>query len=143
MLQHFKKQISLLAVVLLILVPLAVPATVSADSIADSVCGGTSLQFNPGSNSGSCQKNNQNAGDSFNDILTNAINIFSIVVGIIAVIMIIVGGFKFITSAGQSEAVASARKTIMYALVGLVVVVLAQFIVHFVIGKVVGIGGTG
>lgn len=107
--------------------------------ITNNTCNGTTTQLN--ANAGGCQTINQNAGTSFNNILTNVVNIFSIVVGIVAVIMIIVGGFKYITSGGQSEGVSSAKNTIIYALVGLVIVALAQFIVHFVIGKVAGIGG--
>lgn len=68
-------------------------------------------------------------------IVTTVINIFSIVVGIIAVIMIIVGGFKYITSGGSSESVKSAQNTILYAIIGLVVVALAQILVRFVLNK--------
>jgi len=71
-------------------------------------------------------------------ILKDVINIFSIVVGIVAVIMIIVGGFKYITSGGESSKVSGAQSTILYAVVGLVVVVLAQIIVHFVLNKTSG-----
>jgi len=68
-------------------------------------------------------------------LLTNIINWFSIIVGVIAVIMIIVGGLKYITSGGESGKVSSAKTTIIYALIGLVVVALAQLIVHFVLGQ--------
>lgn len=71
-----------------------------------------------------------------NSLLTNIINIFSIVVGIVAVIMIIVGGFKFITSGGDSAKVTSSRNTIIYAIIGLIIVALAQTIAKFVLGKV-------
>lgn len=57
----------------------------------------------------------------------------SIILGAIAVIMIVIGGFKFVTSGGDTNAVASAKNTIIYALVGLVVVALAQVIVHYVL----------
>jgi cytochrome bd-type quinol oxidase subunit 2 len=60
------------------------------------------------------------------------IRIFSIVVGAASVIMIIFGGFKFITSGGDADKTKSARNTILYAAVGLAVVVLAQFMVMFV-----------
>jgi hypothetical protein len=57
------------------------------------------------------------------------------VVGVIAVIMIIIGGLKYVTSGGDSSAVGSAKNTIIYALVGLVVVALAQALVKFVLAK--------
>lgn len=67
-------------------------------------------------------------------LITDAINLFSIVIGVISVIMIMVGGVKYITSQGSSDNVTSAKNTILYALVGLVVVALAQVIVRFVLG---------
>jgi uncharacterized membrane protein YuzA (DUF378 family) len=68
------------------------------------------------------------------------VNIFSLIVGIVAVIMIIVGGLKYITSGGDSNNVSSAKSTIIYAIIGLVVVALAQFIVQFVLNKVTSSG---
>jgi hypothetical protein len=50
--------------------------------------------------------------------------------------MIIVGGLKYILSAGDSGNVTSAKNTIVYAIVGLVIVALAQFVVRFVLTKV-------
>lgn len=84
---------------------------------------------------GACATGDQ-ATSSINSILTTVINIFSLVVGVVAVIMIIVGGLKYITSGGESSNVTSAKNTILYAIVGLVIVALAQVIVHFVLNKV-------
>jgi hypothetical protein len=50
--------------------------------------------------------------------------------------MIIVGGLKYITSGGDSGNVSGAKNTILYAIVGLVVVALAQIIVRFVLTRV-------
>lgn len=72
---------------------------------------------------------------SIDKTLTTVIDIFSIIVGIIAVIMIIVAGVKFITSGGDSNKTASARSTVLYAIIGLVIVALAQVIVRFVLNK--------
>lgn len=66
------------------------------------------------------------------------VNILSLIVGIAAVIMLIIGGLKYVTSGGDSNAISSAKNTILYALVGVVVAVLAQFLVHFVINKTAG-----
>ena len=71
-----------------------------------------------------------------NGIIKTVINIFSIVVGVIAVIMIIVGGLKYIMSGGDSGNVTGAKNTILYAIIGLVVVAMAQFVVRFVLTKV-------
>ena len=70
-----------------------------------------------------------------NSIVKTALNILSVVVGVASVIMIILAGFKFVTSSGAPEKVSSARNTILYAVIGLVIVGLAQIIVYFVINQ--------
>jgi hypothetical protein len=49
--------------------------------------------------------------------------------------MIVFGGFKYITSGGDSNNVSGAKNTIIYAIIGLVIVALAQLIVHFVLNQ--------
>ena len=56
-------------------------------------------------------------------------------VGIIAVVMIIFGGVQMATSAGDAGKVTKAKNTILAAVIGLVIAVLAYAIVHFVLGK--------
>jgi uncharacterized membrane protein len=65
------------------------------------------------------------------------VNLFSLIVGIVAVIMIIYGGFRYITSGGESGAVGNAKNTLIYAIVGLIIVALAQLIVHFILNAIV------
>lgn len=67
-------------------------------------------------------------------------NILSYFVGILAVIMIIIAGFKYITSNGNTESVASAKSTLIYALIGIAIAVLAQFFVSFVLSRVAKFG---
>jgi hypothetical protein len=67
------------------------------------------------------------------DIAKKVTNIFSIIVGAASVIMIIYGGFRYITSGGDSGKVGNAKNTLIYAIVGLVIVALAQIIVRFVL----------
>jgi hypothetical protein len=78
-------------------------------------------------------------GGTINNLFASALNILSLIAGFAGVLMIIISGFKFITAQGDSSAIASARQTLIYALVGLVVAILAQVIVHFVLGKVAGV----
>lgn len=122
----------LLSAAALVLVPVAVPALVSADQIQTGVCNGASLDLN---SSAGCSTTTSGTS-KINSIVTTVINIFSIVVGVVAVIMIILGGFKYITSNGDSNNVSGAKNTIIYAIIGLVIVALAQFIVQFVLNKV-------
>jgi len=58
------------------------------------------------------------------------------IIGIAAVIMIIIGGFRYVFSAGNEKAVASAKDTILYAIIGIVVASLAFAIVNFVLASI-------
>ena len=78
-----------------------------------------------------------NSSTDVNSIIRTTINLFSGIVGVVAVIMIVVAGFKYITSGGDSAKLTSAKSTLVYALVGIVIVVLAQAIVKFVLSKTV------
>ncbi len=69
-------------------------------------------------------------------ILDSIINIISVVVGVVAVFAIVVAGFQFIVSGGDSNRVSSARNTIIYAIVGLVIVGIAQLVEAFVINQI-------
>lgn len=73
---------------------------------------------------------------SLTAVIRNLINVFSVIVGIVAVVMIVVAGFKYITSGGDSGNMTSAKNTLVYAIIGLVVAALAQVIVRFVLQSV-------
>jgi cytochrome bd-type quinol oxidase subunit 2 len=115
-----------------------------ADAQKGQLCKGANLTFNSEveGRDVNCSTDARGIADGnnpegrVNSLVTNIVNIFSIIVGIVAVIMVIVGGFKFIISGGDSTKVTSARNTIIYAIVGLIVVALAQFIVKFVLVKI-------
>lgn len=66
-------------------------------------------------------------------IFTKIVNIMLFLVGAIAVIMLIVGGIRYVTSGGAQDQVTAAKNTIMYAIVGIVVAVLAYAVVNFVV----------
>ncbi len=105
----------------------ATPTFALFESAKNQACNGVS-QTESG-----CAATNQDS--QVESTLSIVLNLFSFAVGIMVVIMIIIGGVKFVTSQGDSGAVTGARNTIIYALVGLVIVLLAQFIVHFVLGR--------
>ena len=67
--------------------------------------------------------------------LKNIAIIVAYVAGAAAILLLLVGSFQFITSGGDSNKVSSAKNTIIYALVGLVVVALAAVIIEFVVSK--------
>lgn len=77
-------------------------------------------------------------GDS--PIFTTAINIMLFVIGILSVIMLIYGGIRYVLSSGDAGAVQNAKNTIMYAIIGLVIAILAYAIVNFVITSITNKG---
>jgi hypothetical protein len=138
MLKKFKQFCFTIGVFSLIALPIALPAAVSAD-IASELCTGSNAGSTGGSinvtdGDGSCATDT-NSSTSIQGILSLVINIFSLVVGFVAVIMIIFGGIKYITSGGESSNISGAKNTIVYAIIGLVIVALAQILVHFVLAK--------
>jgi Type IV secretion system pilin len=72
-------------------------------------------------------------GRGLQKILKAVTTVFAWVLGILAVILIIFGGLKYVTSGGDSNKVSSAKNTILFAIVGLVVAAVAQPFVNFVI----------
>ena len=88
---------------------------------------------------GACDANSSSAickgkGESLSEgFVKPTINIILWVVGVAAVIVIVVAGLKYVTSSGNPSAVSSAKTTILYAVIGLVIAVTAYAIVNFVL----------
>ncbi len=131
------KKIKEIITALLVTAMLAVPVLAFAG-----VASAQTPDIQEGLDKGSCLStttsdcDTQDPDEAVNDLITTVINVFSLVVGVVSVIMIIVGGFKYITSGGDSGGVSSAKNTILFAIVGLIIVALAQVIVRFVLGQV-------
>lgn len=112
---------------------LVLPGSVAAQNILDPVCSDTP-------NASVCQVD-ENQPTSGNDlygpdgVLTKIANILSIVTGIIAVFVMIVGGVKYVTSGGKPESTNSARNTLIYGLIGVLVAASAQAIIVTVLNK--------
>jgi len=70
---------------------------------------------------------------SLSDTIKNGVEVLSVVVGVVAVVMIMIAGFRYITSGGSSDKITSAKNTLMYALIGIIIVALAQVVVKFVL----------
>ena len=69
-------------------------------------------------------------------VLSSLLNSVYYMLGIAAIISIIVGGIMYATSAGDSTAITKAKNIILYAIIGLVVAIMAFTITGFVIGRV-------
>lgn len=89
--------------------------------------------------SGSAYCNNQNDSDNPlygpDGIVTRVTQFATIAAGVVSVIVLILGGIKFITSGGSPQSVTSARNTILYASIGIVITLMAQGVVSFVLSK--------
>lgn len=142
MLSNLRNKLALLlSTAILVLAPMVATSLVSADAnISNNVCSGTDLQLTQGGSS-NCSSDTSGT-DKINGIVNTVVNLFSWIVGVVAVIMIIVGGFRYITSGGDSAKVGTAKTTIIYAIIGLIIVALAQIVVKFVLAKTLNASGT-
>jgi len=119
-----KKIVIMFTVIASLLSPFALsPAFVSADAFGSSeaksqACSGI---------------NGCTSTTSLDTIVKAVLRILSIVAGIASVIMIVISGFKYITSGGDSGKISSAKNTLVYAIIGIIVVAFAQTISQFVI----------
>jgi hypothetical protein len=121
----------LLAVVLLSLCLFAAPLRAMAfDPFGAHVCDGQQAQ------SAVCtSKTTQDPITGTGGVLDNIANIVAVIAGGAAVILIIIGGLRYVTSGGEAEKVASAKRTVMNALIGIAVIVLARALIDFVITR--------
>lgn len=86
---------------------------------------------------GGASGGNDNGGNR--DLMTTVntiINVVLGVIGLVAVVMIILGGVQYTTSSGDAAKVKKAKDTILYGIIGLVVALLAFAIVNFVLGNI-------
>ena len=122
--------ISLLAIFAISFASIALPTTTYAITSGD-IC--TSNATYEAKTAAGCY------GDStkIEDVIINVINGVVGVFGIVATVFIIVGGVGYMTSNGDSGKVEKAKKTILYAVIGLIVSVLAFAIVNFVVANVI------
>ena len=136
MIKTLKRIVTTLALAVVLAAPVALPAMASAQAdIQAGLCGGVNLQSTPSNN---CGPNDTQAQDKVNSMITTIINIFSLVVGFVSVLMIIFGGFKYITSNGDSGKVSSAKTTLVYALIGVAVAAFSELLVRLVLNRAAG-----
>lgn len=134
----FIKQVLLLSVLgMIFLVPISAhafdinnPTKNNPTPNGTSICSGESTAY-----CGDTANNGQNDIYGPNGLISDAINIISVIAGIAAIIVIMIGGFRFVVSGGDSNSVSGARSMILYSLVGLVIIGAAQLIMRFIIGS--------
>lgn len=70
--------------------------------------------------------------DKVQSIIQTVVDTLLFILGVIAVIMIIIGGFRYTLSGGDSKAVGDAKNAILYAIVGLAIAFSAYATIHYV-----------
>lgn len=109
------------------------PAALAYDPFGQT-CSNTNAQSSSVCQDASHQgTNNPVAGK--NGVLQKVTDVLALIGGLAAVIMVFLSAITMATSNGETEKVASARKRLQYAVIGLIVIVMAWGIVNYVIGK--------
>jgi hypothetical protein len=116
----------------MVIVAIGVLLSLSATSVqAQGVWGACNGDKAPGTDSTAiCGDKREATG-----IVKQLIDVFLYAIGILSVIMIVFSGLKYVNSRGDAESVKSAKNTLLYAVVGLIVAMLAFTIVNFVVGR--------
>lgn len=73
-----------------------------------------------------------------NGIFTRISNTALLIIGLVSVIMLLYGGLRYVTSGGDNKKVTDAKNTVLYAIIGLIISILAYAIVNFVLNAVGG-----
>jgi hypothetical protein len=109
---------------------LVATAGVLSPTAEAAVCTGTPVQ---------CAKTGagkaDTGGKSLQDSIKDVVNVLLFLIGAISVIVIIISGIKYVTSDGDASKIKSAKDTILYAVVGVIVALLAYGIVNFILDQ--------
>lgn len=127
-----KRLLALLAVPVFALgvAGVAMPVTTHALSLSDGATNAKGDDQSPclfGTEGAACQGKEP--------IFKTITNVLLFIIGAVSVIMLVIGGIRYTVSAGDSKAVTDAKNTILYAIVGIVVSILAYAVVNFIISS--------
>lgn len=122
------------------IVSIAMPAMVASPAYAVDILNGSGPCNNPNAASkpeicGDNRTSGTNPIIGPNGILTSAINILSIVIGVTSVIIIVVEGMRMILANGEPGTVSNARRGMIYSCVGLLVALVSQGAVALILNK--------
>lgn len=126
---------------------LVVPALVAVLGLAAAPAyAATDLSLQNGANSAQGNDQSGNAACLFgtedncqgDGLFKTITNVLLFVIGAISVIMLVIGGIRYTVSGGDSTQVQGAKNTILYAIVGIIVAILAYAVVNFVISSFAG-----
>ena len=95
----------------------------------------TGSQLSPGGTSSNCYSTDLPTVAASSSELQTILQILFAIIGALAVLFIVIGGFSYVVSNGNSQAIKKAKSTIVSAIIGLIVAILAETIVTYVIGS--------
>lgn len=127
--------VAVFAVPALALAAAVVPSVPAfAQNECQSTAGGENLTLQSGAN---CAKGKGQQTDLFGQtgVFKRIVDVMLFLIGAISVIMLIMGGVRYVLSGGEQGKVAEAKNTILYAVIGVVVAILAYAVVNFVISS--------
>ena len=125
-LSAIKKSAALVTIVAVAACAVLPATSVLAETPQESLCKGAQ-----GTGGADCS----GTGPSLMETIGSITNILLYLAGAIAVVMIILGGIRYATSQGDQNGITSAKNTVLYAVIGLIVTIVSYAIVNFVITK--------
>lgn len=141
----FKKMFSKKIAAGLITLSIASFMSLSALAVMPAIVGAQGVNINPADENFGLESDFQNVGvqstRNLKDTIAQIINIILGFLGVIAVIIILAGGFKWMTAGGNEDKVAESRKMIVQGVIGLVVIFAAWAIASFVINQLRDVQG--
>lgn len=111
----------------LFVMPVMIPRVALADDPKAAVCAGVEAAGGTDCGSG--------GGTVINGAVKTALRLLQVIAGLLAVFYMIYAGIKFVTSGGSSDGIKSAKGTILYASIGLVVVAISEAVIQFVLKR--------
>jgi hypothetical protein len=131
-----RRLLAVLAVVVgLLVVGLPLIARAAFDPTSQACDGVSSAAVCQDAAAGNTQTVDSNRLYGKDGIFTKGANLVSFIVGVGAVISIVVGGFKYVTSAGDTSRATDARRTILFSAIGILVTLMAQALIFFVFDR--------
>ena len=130
-----KIKTTLLAMLTLVTLALGTSSAAFAANNTTSITIGGGANSAQGEGQSACLFKGQAGCDDSTPIFQIVTNVLLFIIGAVSVIMLIIGGIRYTVSQGDSGAVTSAKNTILYSIVGIVVALLAYAAVNFVIGN--------
>lgn len=107
----------------------------TAPAYALDCTGADNLSIQCGANSAQGSDAPSGLFDGDAPVFQTIVNVLLFIIGAVAVIMLIIGGIRYVVSGGDQAQVTGAKNTILYAIIGIVVAVLAYAVVNFVLGS--------